>query len=106
VKIFFKIFLLYFFSLVLLSCNEAEAGVQQQELVSINVSATNNKTSHQHQDEYPPLCSCICCNHVVVKAFELVVPVKHVFLQWDFSSYYRASTANMHYPIWQPPQLD
>jgi len=103
VKLFLKFFLLYFLSLALLPCNESLACANTGR-ANTEIASQQKEHSQDHEDDCPPLCSCTCCNHALVKYLNYNAISRQVFQPRNFTFHFDASTADMHYPIWQPPQ--
>ncbi|WP_255157197.1 DUF6660 family protein [Ferruginibacter sp. HRS2-29] len=105
-KLFFKLFVLYFFSLVLLPCNELQACADTPNSPT-EIASQQKEHSHDqqdHEDDCPPLCSCTCCNHALAKYLNYTTPARQPFEPRNFTFHFDASISDMHYPIWQPPQ--
>jgi hypothetical protein len=99
-EIVFRLFIIYFFSLSLLPCNEAEAAV-----VYATVSGTAGQDhGHQHEEDCPPTCTCACCHHYFVKHADKIA-AREVIVITHFTIHDISPLAEMDHAVWQPPRL-
>src|SRR5258708_2430146 len=101
-KWFARIFTVYLFVLTVFPCGDD--GDCSSPVATLAI-ALQDHSNHHDEEQCPPLCTCVCCGHQVVKpiaSLQLPIPVNPAAKNPTELSF---SIKEIYHAIWQPPQL-